>query len=284
MRRPRHTGRLAALAAAALIAAAGGAAGAAPQRVVSTNLCTDQLAMMLAGEGQLHSVSYLARDRRSSAMPDAAARYPVNHGLAEEIYMMRPDLVIAGPMTRAPTLAMLRRLGIRVETFAPAESLGDVRAHILRMGELLGRQDAARAMVADFDTRLAALQDEVAERPGAVLYYANGYTPGDRSLAGRILLAAGFENAAAAHGYAAGATIPLEVLAMIAPDIAVTSQTYPGASRAEDIMDHPVVRAFRTLRATSAMTDHDWVCGTPYVLRAIESLAADRRALAGEGR
>ena len=33
-----------------------------PQRVVSMNLCTDQLAMLIARPGQLHSVSHLASD------------------------------------------------------------------------------------------------------------------------------------------------------------------------------------------------------------------------------
>ena len=43
----------------------------APRRVVSINLCTDQLAMMLAAPGQLVSVSQLAGDPHSSAMAEA---------------------------------------------------------------------------------------------------------------------------------------------------------------------------------------------------------------------
>mgnify|MGYP006999250795 CR=1 FL=1 len=60
----------------------GGSAGAAPAalpppatppaRVVSMNLCTDQLAMALAAPGQLISVSYIARDPRASAMAEEA--------------------------------------------------------------------------------------------------------------------------------------------------------------------------------------------------------------------
>ena len=51
-----------------LLAAAPAAAQEAPARVVSMNLCTDQLAMLLAAPGQLLSVSKLARDPMSSAM------------------------------------------------------------------------------------------------------------------------------------------------------------------------------------------------------------------------
>ncbi|PID61162.1 MAG: hypothetical protein CSB44_07565 [Gammaproteobacteria bacterium] len=250
----------------------------APQRVVSMNLCTDQLAMLLAAPGQLLSVSYIALDPRSSAMVEQARAYDINHGLAEEIYLMQPDLVIAGSFSTRATVDMLERLGIPVAVFDPAYSLEDVRARITQMGEVLHRQDAAQATLDTFDAGLAKLQAEVEHRPRAVLYHANGYTQGDNTLAGQILIAAGFSNAAEESGFAAGSHLPLEILAMTDPDFVITARPYPGASRAEEVMDHPVVHALRKRRATATMTDHDWVCGTPYVLRAIDNLAAARRS------
>lgn len=273
--------RLGALALAVLTAGAGVAQQGAPARVVSMNLCTDQLAMMLAGEGQLHSVSYIAKDRRASAMADEAEAYVTNHGLAEEIYLMQPDLVIAGQFSAQATTAMLKRLGIPVVVFPAASSLEEVRDRITRMGEVLHRDAAAARMVEAYDTRLAALRQEVEARPSAVLYYANGYTSGENTLAGQILLAAGFENAAVEAGYGSGMKLPLEVLAMTDPDAVITARPYPGASRSEEVMDHPAVRALREARAGATMTDHDWVCGTPYVLRAIEGLGTARREITG---
>ena len=266
------------------VAAAGpGGAEEAPQRVVSINLCTDQLAMMLAAPGQLHSVTNLAADPRVSAMAEEAAAYPLNRGRAEDIYLMRPDLVLAGRYTARPTVAMLRRLGIPVVVFDPALSLDEVRDRMVKMGAALGREEAAARAVADFDARLAALREDVARRPRAALYYANGYTAGDRTLAGQILLAAGFENVAVSAGLAAGGRLPLELLALSDPEALVTARPHPGASRAEEILDHPVVRALRRSRAAGAFTDRDWACGTPHVLGAVEELAALRRALP-EGR
>lgn len=252
-----------------------------PKRVVSMNLCTDQLAMMLAGQGQLHSVSYIAADPRASAMVEEARALRLNHGLAEEIYLMQPDLVIAGAFSTRATVAMLRRLGIPVVVFEPAYSLADVRDRILHMGDVLGRSAEAEAMVADFDVRLAALQQHVQTRPRAVLYYANGYTSGDQTLAGEILTMAGFDNAAADRGYGAGMKMPLEVLAVTNPDAVITSQPYPGASRSEEVLAHPVVRNLRDAKGAASITDHDWICGTPFVLRAIERLAQDRETLSG---
>lgn len=261
-----------------------GIAVAQPMRVVSMNLCTDQLAMLLAAPDQLHSVSYIAKDPRASAMTEEAERHVINHGLAEEIYLMRPDLVVAGTYSMRATVDMLRRLGIPVVQFDPAFSFDDVRDRITRMGEALQRQQAAKAMLADFDARLQALRTEGQHNPRAVLYYANGYTSGNNTLAGQILLAAGFVNIASEQGYLAGQNLPLEILAMTDPEAVITAHPYPGASRSEAILDHPVVRTLRQGRAGAAMTDHDWVCGTPYVLRAIEGLSEARQALTGAER
>ncbi|MRU16621.1 ABC transporter substrate-binding protein [Roseovarius sp. A21] len=269
------------LVAALLFGGAVNAGEAAPGRVVSINLCTDQLAMLLAEEGQLLSVSHIAQDRRVSAMAQEADRYVINYGLAEEIYLLQPDLVLAGAFTPRATVEMLRRLSIPVAEFAPSNTMEDVRARITRMGEVLHRQGAARQVVRDFDARLARLTTEVERRPRAILYHANGYTSGDSTLAGQILLAAGFANSAEETGYAAGRKLPLEVLAVTDPEIVITAESYPGASRSEAILDHPVVRAMREGRGTAAMTDQDWVCGTPYVLRAIDALAAERDKLTG---
>ena len=266
------------LAGAALFAPALPAAAERPARVVSMNLCTDQLAMLLADEGQLVSVSFLAADPRNSAMAGAARGYQLNHGRAEEIFLMRPDLVIASRFTDSATLDMLRRLGIPVALFEPATTLPDISDRLIQMGEVLGQPGRAARAAAQYEARLRSLQAEVEQRPRAALYFANGYTLGDKTLAGQILLAAGFENVASAAGYAHGGTMPLEVLALSAPDALLTGNPYPGGSRSEDILDHPVVRALREGRLGASVADRDWICGTPYVLEAVERLMRLRQA------
>ncbi|MBO9475698.1 ABC transporter substrate-binding protein [Shimia sp. R10_1] len=247
-----------------------------PQRVVSMNLCTDQLAMMLAAPGQLLSVSYLALDSRSSAMVEEARAYEINHGRAEEIYLLEPDLVIAGAYTTRATVDMLRRLDVPVAVIQPARALDDVVARILKMGTLLGHEDSAEAMAAQFIGDLSALTEANEEGPRAALYSANGWTSGDKSLAGQILRAAGLRNVATEKGFSQGGILPLEVLVMAAPDMVINSGDYPGHSRAEDVLRHPVLDVYRAPGMRSDMRDRDWVCGTPYVLRAIKRLRNDR--------
>lgn len=256
------------------------AAAEAPKRVVSMNLCTDQLALMLAAPGQLLSVSYLAHDPGSSAMHEEAARLPANHGLAEEIFLLKPDLVLAGRYTTRTTVHLLQRLGTPVAIFEPEDDFEAVRANLRLMGRALGREAEAESAVARFEADLAALApDPAARRPRAAVYSANGYTSGERGLSGRILAAAGFANVAAELGMARGGALALESLVLAEPDLVILGRTYPGSSRAEEILRHPALDALRGRSATETLTDRDWICGTPYVLRAVADLREARLKL-----
>ena len=257
----------------------GGTASASPpQRVVSINLCTDQLAMLLAAPGQLISVSHLAQDPRSSVMVEEAMAYRANQALAEEVYLLDPDLVLAGSFTARATVSMLERLGIPVATFPPASSLSDVRQGMEDMGKVLGRAEQAAAMVARFDAGLADVSaPDLTDGPTAATYAANGYTPGANSLSGDIIRASGFRHLAAELGLTHGGFLPLEALILAAPDLVVVGETYPGNSRAEEILFHPALTQLRGGRET--LEDRDWVCGLPSVIDAVARMRARRDAI-----
>jgi len=258
----------------------GQAIAQAPERVVSINLCTDQLAMLLAAPGQLVSVSNLAQDPRSSVMVEEARAYPSNQALAEEVFLLKPDLVLAGTFTARATVSMLERLGIPVVSFPPTSSLADVRQGMLDMGAVLHRETAAAAMVARFDADLARLgQAPAAPRPTAATYAANGYTPGANSLSADIIEAAGFEHLARALGLTQGGFVPLEALILAAPDLVVLGDTYPGNSRAEEILSHPALTALPGGR--QILEDRDWVCGLPVVVNAVARMRLARDAIGG---
>src|SRR5438067_3348422 len=91
------------LTAAALAPAADGAVK--PTRIVSMNLCTDELVLRLADRKNIASVTWLARGG-SSNVSELAAQVPINHGLAEEIIPLDPDLVIAGVYTTRAAVAL----------------------------------------------------------------------------------------------------------------------------------------------------------------------------------
>ncbi|MBL4927428.1 ABC transporter substrate-binding protein [Fuscibacter oryzae] len=253
------------------LASAAPALAEAPGRVVSINLCTDQLAMMLAAPGQLVSVSDLASEPQSSSMVRQAAGYAVNHGQAEEVFLMHPDLVLAGSYTALATVDMLRRLGIPVVQVPPANSLAEAVEQVRIVGAALGQEERAEWFATRFETSIRAARI-AGPRYSAAFYHPNGYTTGSGTLADEVMGLTGFDNIAATAGVTGGGVLPLERLVMAAPEVLVTSEPYPGASRAEEVLTHPALRAVQDNAGATLHTDADWVCGTPLIMRAINGM------------
>ncbi|MCC5954886.1 MAG: ABC transporter substrate-binding protein [Natronohydrobacter sp.] len=258
--------------AAALALWAGAAVAGPPERVVSINLCTDQLAMLLAAPGQLVSISRISHDPNVSVMLEEARRYPINYGQGEEVFRLSPDLVLAGAFTSSYTVGLLRRLGVEVAQLPIANSLDAIPGNIREVGLLLGREVEAEVVVAQFEADLASLRADRDRATRAALHYANNYTSGENSLAHEILTAAGFANIAAEAGLSGGGTLAMERLVMLMPDLVISGQPYPGASRSEEVLRHPAMEVLRDRHAAHALADAEWVCGTPAVLRAIARL------------
>lgn len=265
--------RLIALAAALVFGAA--VEAGPPQRVVSLNVCTDQLALLLAAPGQLVSVSRLASDPRSSAMAEEAAKLPANNAGAEEIVLLKPDLVLAGAYTARAAVEMLESLGYPVELFQPATSLEETRANIRRAGALLGQEARAAHVIAAFDNRLAALTDAPEARPRTAYYLPFAETAGRETLAGDIMAAAGLANIADEKGLSHGGRLPMEELVLANPDLVLVGRPYGRPARETEFLHHPALAATGALRVVGDSAD--WICGTPAVLDAVAELRGLRR-------
>lgn len=261
---------------AALWLAAPPALADVPARVVSINLCTDQFAMLLADPGQLVSVTHLATDPLMSSMVDEAAGYAVNRGQAEQVFLMQPDLVLAGTYTSVATVDLLRGLGVKVLQVPPVTSLADAAAQVRQVGTALGHPARAEAMAQTFEAEVAALR-VMGDKATAAFYFANGYTTGRGTLADEVIDLTGFSNMGAEAGVTGGGILPLERLVLADPQVVVTATPYPGASRSEEVLVHPALQALRG--EVGAQTDADWVCGTPHLVRAIRRMAALRATL-----
>jgi iron complex transport system substrate-binding protein len=267
--RPARAIRALAFLAAGLCWVAPALATPAPQRVVSINVCTDQLAMLIAGEGQLHSVSALASDPNSSTMTRQAKAFAVNHALAEEIFLMKPDLVLAGTFSSRATVGLLRTLGVKVEEFAPSRSFDDIRAAILRVGALHGREARARELVAELDAGLAELAAAPHSGRSIALYDANSYTAGKGTLAGEIFRAAGLVNVGEALGITGSGRVPLELLIVARPDIVASSfRDYGAPALAQENFVHPAFAALEAASQTVATPTPNMICGAPFTLDA----------------
>ena len=67
------------------------------------------------------------------------------------------------------------------------------------------------------------------------------------------------------------------VLLLAAPDLVISGNTYPGASRSEEILRHPALIGMGAQKLRGE--DRDWLCGLPAVLDVVGRLGTLRRGL-----
>ena len=276
------------LAAAALsLATAGGIAPAAAQdalpRVMSLNVCTDQLVVALADPQQIVSLSSLSSDSNLSYYVKASAGMAKNAGLAEEVFVARPDVVVTGTYSLHNTTELLQHLGIRVEEFDYAQTLDTIAAETRRMGAILGHPERGEALAAAFEAELAALRAPApADRPTVVVYGQNGVVLGADTLADTVLEAAGFRNLAAERGYSGMAPYPLELLIRDRPDVVLLGPPYADApALADQFVRHPAIAALQAVTRADVVPRGAWGCAGPFTIEAVRALAALRREIAG---
>ncbi|MEW7977804.1 MAG: ABC transporter substrate-binding protein [Candidatus Sedimenticola endophacoides] len=276
---PARSYRIATLLLLLLNAAAPIRAASPPGRVVSTNLCTDQLLLLLADERQIASVTHLAREPNSSFMAEAARGYPVNHDRVEELLALQPDLVVTGGHARTGTAALLDRLGYRVEHFPDAADLEGIRANIRRMASLLGRRARGEVVIGRMQRRIIAATTALPEKPLSALFYQpRGYTSGSGTLHDLALHLSGWRNVATEEGIRGFAPIDLERVLLARPVQLFTSTYAPGTdSLAQRQLRHPALRQLTAARPMIEIGYRYWICSGPMIAEAVERLARARR-------
>ncbi|SMH43308.1 ABC transporter substrate-binding protein [Mesorhizobium australicum] len=258
---------------------AGAAVAAPPARVMSLNVCTDQLAMLLAAPGQLVSVSELASDPGLSFHSALAASYPHNRGLAEEVLVAKPDVVITGAYSLHNTTPLLRRLGYRIEEFQYSQTLDTIPGEIRRMGAILGATARAEEMATSFETELSGIEaGRCGTPPTAIAYDQNGIAMGAGSLVDSAMQAAGLRNIAAELGYSGMAPFPLELLVEKKPDIVVLPEPLADTPALADLIaSHPAIRALGQGTLRIHLPRGSASCGGPFVIEAVKALVEARR-------
>jgi iron complex transport system substrate-binding protein len=259
------------------VSSGSGADTLSPKRVVSVNLCTDQLLLMLADPDQIASISHLARDPESSFMAVQANAFPINHARLEELLVLRPELILAGPYSEPRLLRSLRRLEIAVEQFPLTNTLQGIEADIRRLANLLGQVERGERLIMKMRANLARIETNQAHstRPKALFYQPRGYSSGSHTLQDEALDYAGWRNLAAEAGIRGYAPLDLETLLLSEPDQLFTSgHTLSTFSRAQQLLHHPALHHLLQQRPILAVPLKYWLCAGPMIVEAIAILHA----------
>lgn len=238
---------------------------ASPTRVVSLNLCTDELALLLATPGQLASVTWLAADRHETALAPRARRLHHNSGRMESVAPLAPDLILTGGAQNRYAAELARRLGARVLDIPPPQSLPDLRRNIRSVARAFGRRTQGERLIAWMNTQLGPIPRSSAP---AILLQGGGYTPLPGSFAADLLAHAGLRQQPFAGGRA-----DLETLVTRPPQVIVTSRyRAQQTSLHQQWLRHPALAALPNTTRHLTIDGRAWTCMGPLVAADIARL------------
>jgi iron complex transport system substrate-binding protein len=265
------------LATATLLPGPAAAEPGSKPRIVSINVCTDQLLLALADPDQILGLSPFSRSTVRSWAAEKAGRYRRLSGDAEDVLTLRPDIVVAGRFSRFATRELLKQKGIPVIDFDVAGSLDDARTQIRRMGELADQPDRAAAAIARLDAAVVRARAAASHVRMSVLPLARrGWVAGDDSLMSSLLESAGLTNAAGRLGRIRSGFASLEAIIGAHPDLLlVTDDSAFAEDQGRAFLLHPALERLYPLERRLIIPERLTVCGGPMLAEALDRLAVE---------
>jgi len=247
-----------ACASAASLAFAAPAAAAAPQRVASLNLCTDELLLMLGHPAQIVSVTHLAHQPAETSLWRQARRHRKNDGSLVSVVGLRPQLVLTMGGGARDRGRIAGRLGIRTLRLTYPQSLLDIERSVVEISRALGRPAAGAAIL----RRIAQLRRTAPARPTDTIWLGGGgRTVPAVGLAADWMALAGYRQRALT-----GDRVSFEQLLIRPPAALLRSDYRAGQYSAEQRwLSHPLARG-RSRSATVRTDGRPWTCMGPAMI------------------
>jgi iron complex transport system substrate-binding protein len=227
---------------AALLVVASGATWLGPKpvgparRVVSLAPSTTELTFALGAGKRVVGVSrFDDYPREVAALPKVGGFLDLN---LEAVLALSPDLVVTITTRGArPALERLAAHGVSVLTVA-SDRLEDYAPAVTALGDALGEQESARALITRLEDELARVRTRYATiSPSPRVLCIVGHAPlvvaGPGSFIAQLLPAVGARNAIAEGGEFP--QLGLESLAQLAPDVLVDLAPDPGGTFAAQL-------------------------------------------------
>jgi iron complex transport system substrate-binding protein len=254
-----------------------------PRRIISLNLCADQLVLALADRGQIAGLTHNAESVEMSAAAAQAHGLHILGQSAEEVLAIDPDLIVGMPAKRSSMVAALSGHHFNMLDLKTANSYDAIVASIRKVAEAVGHTARGEALIADMDRQLAALPAYPGKGRVAAYYQRRGYMTGTGTLIDDLMTRAGLRNLAGVIGKPVLSQLSLEELTAAQPDyLIVDSSTERVTDQGTEMLHHPILARIPRLDIPQAWT----VCGGPAYVQAARSLARQlaARALHGQDR
>ncbi|KTE04562.1 iron ABC transporter [Sphingopyxis sp. H038] len=245
-------------------------APAVPQRIVSINLCADQLVLALADREQIAGLTKNATDIEMSGEAARAHGIPLLSNSAEQILAIEPDLIIGMPASRSAALRALPKHTYPLLDLATANTVDEIYTSIRETAAAVGHPERGTALIARMERELAGLR-----KPGkgrvAAYYQRRGYMTGTGTLIDELMTRVGLVNLAGKLGKPPLSQLSLEEMVAAEPDfLIVESATDKVTDQGSEMLHHPALKGIPRISVPQAWT----VCSSPAYSQAARSMAA----------
>ena len=204
-----------------------------PTRIVSTTLAVDEYLMDLTDVENILAVTQISTDAGISNVAGETDDIPnkLEKVTSEQVLALNPDLVIVPSYVDANVLNQLDEAGVTTYQVVDDSSFAGILETVEVIGEIIGEEEKAAAVIKDFKERVAALEENAAEMEAKkrVLYYTEySSSVTDNTTIGEMIKLAGGINVVTEAGISGDAypdypSISKEVLVELNPEVIITT-------------------------------------------------------------
>jgi len=147
----------------------------APGRIISLiPAATEQLYLLDAGDRIVGVTIYCQRPSQAQTKEKVGTVIDVN---IEKIIELRPDLIIASPLTDHKQIRKLRGLGLRVETFDAPKDFHGLCESFLTLSRIIGKKRKAEEVLERTKRKLEAVREGIEGDAKARVFVQIGANP-----------------------------------------------------------------------------------------------------------
>lgn len=209
-----------------------------PLRILPHAVGVAEILWSICPRERLVAFNEVSADQNSSFIADKVReRGPIFKSSQTELVIgYQPDLVFTVSYSNADFKEKLKQAKIPSFDLGYFGTIDSIKEQILLMGNIIGEESNAQALVTLIDTKIRELKDKLPPRahPIRVLYYdEGGYVPGTSSNFTSICNIIGAVNVGAEQGIKSWSQIDYETLLKWNPDVIIV----PGRSKLKELLN-----------------------------------------------
>lgn len=237
-------------------------AASAPQRVVSLDLCMDRMLALHADRAQVAALSPM---HKRFPLPWPLEGWASHDGSLEQVFSLKPDLILVGQHNALLLRKRLQTLGQPVELVTLPRSLDAIEVYERRVLGLIG-QSPEKAHPAPEPL------EPKADAPRLLLLGPNGIGTGPNTFEDQVIRQAGWRNYLTGVRYE---RLDLERVVTDPPD-AILWNSPEAQALATRFADHPALRHSLSAEHWLPKENWRWQCPGPWTWKLIEQLRHER--------